>query len=120
MTYGVNTFAAGSESNFTNGTFDGVTDSGTLVGTATYNGDATGMYALKDFSTGAGVPSEAGQFTADAGTNKILVVRTVALSMIYFHISGTVTGFKNAYGAYISNGAWAVSLQSGPSLNAQL
>ena len=100
MTYGVNTFATGSEP------FDVITvPIDGIVGTATYNGDATGMYALKDFSTGAGVPSEAGQFTADARLTANFGGLRVA-QYDKFHVSGTVTNFRNAYGAYISNGAW--------------
>jgi len=110
MTYGVNTFANGSMS------FDDDTDTTNsnaaiagLRGTAKYTGKATGMYAMKSFESGAGVPTAAGQFTADAsltanfGGNKVAVDNQ-------FTISGTVNNFRDSDGGAISGGAWSVDL----------
>ena len=102
MTYGVNTFAAGRQ------TYDH-TDAENLEGTATYNGDATGLYALKDFSTGAGVPSEAGQFTADARLTANFGGTSVAEDD-QFHISGQITNFRDTDNQPISGGAWTATL----------
>ena len=104
MTYGVNTFATGAQA------FDvGVVAIADLTGTATYTGDATGLYVMKDFSTGAGVPSEAGQFTADAKLTANFGGDGVAIDN-QFHISGMISNFRDAMGAMISGGAWTVNL----------
>ena len=102
MTYGVNTFATGRQ------TYDR-TNVANLLGTATYNGNATGLYTLKDFSTGAGVPSEAGQFTADARLTANFGGGDVAVNDA-FHISGQITNFRDTDNQPISGGAWTATL----------
>ena len=102
MTYGVNTFATGSMP------YD-VTNMGGLTKTATYNGKATGLYVEKDFSTGAGVPSAAGQFTADTRLTASFGGLTVPQAD-QFTIRGTVNNFRNTDGMAISGGAWNVNL----------
>ena len=102
MTYGVNVFATGSKL-FATGSIEA------LVKTATYTGNATGLYTEKDFSTGAGIPAAAGQFTADAKLTAMFGGDDVPVNDKYT-ISGTVNNFRNTDGDMISGGAWSVNL----------
>ena len=102
MTYGVNVFATGNKE-FASESI------GTLVKSATYTGNATGIYAEKDFSTGAGVPSAAGQFTAVATLTAMFGGNDVTVND-QFTISGTVNSFRNTDGDVISGNAWSVNL----------
>ena len=71
---------------------------------------ATGLYVEKDFSTGAGVPSAAGQFTADTRLTASFGGGAVAMND-QFTIKGRVNNFRNTEdGSAISGGAWNVAL----------
>ena len=122
MKYGVNTFAGGSMpyAQAEDGTF--ATDAlNALQGTATYEGDATGLYARKDLAVvdGAvvGTPAETGQFSANVeltahfGNTATTGVDTdhISASELY-SISGTVDNFQDANGDMISN--WDLPLNS--------
>ena len=107
-TYGVNTFANGSIP-FGDNT-NGNAEIAALQGTATYNGRATGMYAVQRFDTGDGVPSETGQFTADAELTASFGGNAVAADD-QFSIRGNVTNFRDTANTPISNGEWNVALQ---------
>ena len=109
MTYGVNPFATGSMVFGNNNTIDTATAVGALEGTAKYAGQATGMYALKSFESGAGVPESAGQFTADASLTANFGGNAVAVND-QFYVSGTVNNFRDSDGEHISGGAWSVDL----------
>ena len=108
MTYGVNPFATGS---MPFGGTDGEESAAVaaLRGTAKYTGQATGMYAVKSFESGAGVPEAAGQFTADASLTANFGGNDVAVNDQY-SISGTVNNFRDSAGEYISGGGWSVDL----------
>lgn len=119
ITYGVNPFASGSLP-FGNvvaadGTIDAAgvsTAVAALRGTAKYTGKATGMYAMKSFGTGAGVPTAAGQFTADASLEANFGGTSVPLKD-HFTVSGSISNFRDTDGDEISGGGWNVSLMQG-------
>ncbi len=117
--YGVGVFAEGSVP------FDYATTTlADLDGTATYDGSATGMYALKALAIVdgkvVGTPAEAGQFSAnvsltahfgstgDGGTHVNGSDRISAAEA--FTISGMVDNFQNAAGDTISD--WALNLNA--------
>ena len=107
QTYGVNTFANGSLPFGDNS--GGNAEIAALTGTATYKGRATGMYAVQRFDTGDGVPSETGQFTAEAKLTASFGGGGVALDD-QFSIRGNVTNFRDTANTPISNGEWNVAL----------
>jgi hypothetical protein len=100
-TYGVSTFYGGSQ------VFDRTVN--TLVGTATYEGEATGLYVKKTFSGTANdfVPSASGQFTADAGLTAYFGGNDVASSDQH-RIKGTITNFMD--GDEMIDPMWTVTL----------
>ena len=101
-TYGVSAFYGGSQ------VFNRA-DITTLMGTATYEGEATGLYVKKTFSSTANdfVPSASGQFTADAGLTAYFGGNDVAESNQY-RIKGTVTNFMD--GDEMIDPKWTVTL----------
>ena len=110
ITYGVNTFANGSLPFDDDPASDNNAAILGLEGSAKYNGKATGMYALKSFESGAGVPTASGQFTADASLTANFGGHAVAVSN-QFSISGNVMNFRDSAGEPISNGGWTVELK---------
>ncbi len=106
ITYGVNTFAAGSMLFAGNSYGDAMA---VLEDTATYNGKATGMYAFKEFVDGTGVPTAAGQFQADANLTASFGGNNVAVND-QFTIRGTIDNFVDEAGEDISGGGWSVRL----------
>ncbi len=108
-TYGVNPFADGSMPFGGAGIAAAVS---ALEGTAEYTGKATGMYALKSFGSGVGVPTAAGQFTADATLNANFGGNSVAAED-HFTVSGSISNFRDTDGDEISGGGWNVSLMEG-------
>lgn len=116
--YGVGVFADGRVD------YD-VSGIASLMGTATYSGPATGMYARKDLSVEDGnvvaTPAAAGQFSADAnltahfgntadpavnGSDKISPAEALK-------ISGTISNFMDSAGDEI-NASWSLSLDAAP------
>ena len=108
ITYGVDTFYGGPTE------YDPASMKN-VMGSATYNGKATGMYAMKDVTTSPVEPVAAGQFTADAKLEANFGGDDVAVND-QFTISGTVNNFHDAdTGDMISGGAWTVDLRKTPS-----
>ena len=108
-TYAVNAFYGGSEP--INGTsFASLPN---LLGQATYNGEASGMYAKKALSVvdGAvvGTPSEAGQFTASASLTANFGADAKVATGEIFMITGTISNFLDDSGTAI-DGNWSLAL----------
>ena len=101
-TYGVSAFYGGSQS------FDMATV-GSLRGTATYEGRATGLYVKKTYDTATNdfVPSSSGQFTADAALTASFGGDDVAQNK-KFSVEGTVTNFMDGNDMIDPN--WMVTL----------
>ncbi|MDE0146163.1 MAG: hypothetical protein OXL95_09870 [Nitrospira sp.] len=109
-TYAVNAFYGGSEP------IDGTSyaNLSNLVGQATYNGEASGMYAKKALSVGdggavVGTPSEAGQFTASASLTANFGANPKVATGEIFMITGTISNFLDDSGTAI-DGNWSLAL----------
>ncbi len=108
-TYAVNAFYGGSE------LIDGTSFASlsSLVGQATYNGEASGMYAKKALSVvdGAlvGTPSKAGQFTASASLTANFGADAKVATGEIFMITGTISNFLDDSGTAI-DGNWSLAL----------
>ena len=85
----------------------------TVVGTATYEGDATGLYMKKTLTSEGDVtgPFESGQFTADVMLNASFSGNDVSVND-QFSISGSVSAFMDASGNEI-NENWELLLNTG-------
>ena len=101
-TYGVSAFYGGSQP-FNRGAM------GTLLGKATYEGEATGLYAKKTFSSTVNdfVPSASGQFTANASLTAYFGGDDVAPNNQY-RIEGEITNFMD--GDEMIDPMWTVTL----------
>ena len=109
--YGVSTFYSGSMA-FPVG--DGTAGIQTLVGSATYTGEATGFYVKKTFDSGANdfVSSSSGQFTADAELTARFGGGEFGNASDY-EIDGTVDNFRDEGGDMIDSN-WSVELMDAP------
>ena len=108
-TYGVSTFAGGSQVQVFS-----VSAARLLEGTAKYAGPATGMFVKKTFDqSGVGTPSSSGQFTAHAALTAYFGQTTgenadaIAPALLN-SINGTVMNFM--HGGEMIDGKWEVEL----------
>ena len=103
-TYAVDAFYGGSEL---------VSTIGRAQGSATYEGEATGMYAKKTLAveggSEVGTPSEVGQFTANADLTANFDAGGTVGELEKYKLTGTIDNFQNTAGEKI-NSAWSLSL----------
>ena len=83
-----------------------------VVGSATYTGSATGLYARKTFDTdGKSTPTGSGQFVADVELMVKFGGDDIALND-QFTVGGGISDFRDAMGMSI-DGKWTVELSDG-------
>ncbi len=99
---GVNTFATGSTP------FSHNNSASTLVGSATYTGQAAGQYVLKTGPVGDAKPTDSGGFTGNASLTALFGGPSIAMND-QFSISGSITHLRNGDGNIIDPN-WTVSL----------
>jgi hypothetical protein len=112
--YSVNAFYDGSQPFTGNDTTFQANDISSLLGNATYTGEATGFYVKKTFDTDANdfVPTSSGQFTAAADLTANFGGAEFGDDSD-FEIAGYVTDFRNGDGEMI-DAAWKVELKDAP------